>query len=117
MSHTAIKEFMRSVDGPVTTAQVAAAIDEDSARVASAMGKMIRAGSVARVNGTGRTKALYALTGAPPKRPPAPRRAEFAELLSQDLSRAEITRRMGISDSAYKKQLRAVRADLGWQAQ
>lgn len=47
---------------------------------------------------------------------PHPVRDQFAELLSQDLPRDEIMKRMGISADSYKMHLRRVRRDLGWQA-
>lgn len=43
-----------------------------------------------------------------------PKRDEFAELLSQDLSKDEIMERMGISKFMYRKHLRAIKSDLGW---
>lgn len=45
-----------------------------------------------------------------------PRRNEFAELLSQDLSRDEIMQQMNLTSAGYRKHMRDVRADLGWQA-
>lgn len=47
---------------------------------------------------------------------PHPVRDQFAELLSQDLPRGEIMKRMGINANAYKAHLRYIRRDLGWQA-
>lgn len=48
------------------------------------------------------------------RRQSSPRRDEFAELLSQDLSRAEIMERMNLTINGYKSHYAAVKADLGW---
>lgn len=45
-----------------------------------------------------------------------PRRDLFAELLSADLSRDEIMQHMNLTSAGYRKHMRDVRADLGWQA-